>query len=261
VVALDSRGPRSVVSFHLVRSWRSRSPSPSKRSQALGGAHLSSLSEHESRAHQFVRRRITRLERSRSSGSTSGSSDQRDGARESAHQTRARPQGSRDGLATTDKTGTPNDRGTTRGFLLRRARPTVPRALGASWSPPRATSRTRLRHRRGDQPCGRSLIARPHGVRLGVTMRVHRVRIVRAYRPLRSQDGAASLELIQQHSHRCWSTRGYHAWTKRITVRAAGSKANAKEQCRPSRASSAACRWTRRGDACARPTAGTPGRS
>ena len=29
-------------------------------------------------------------------------------------------------------------------------------------------------------------------------MRVHRVRIVRAYRPLRSQDGAASLELIQQ---------------------------------------------------------------
>ena len=76
--------------------------------------------------------------------------------------------------------------------------PTVPRALGASWSPPRATSRTRLRHRRGDQPCGRSSIAKPHGVRLGVTMRVHRVRIVRAYRPLRSQDEAASLELIQQ---------------------------------------------------------------
>jgi hypothetical protein len=29
----------------------------------------------------------------------------------------------------------PNDRGTMHGFLLRRARPTVPRALGASWSP------------------------------------------------------------------------------------------------------------------------------
>ena len=157
-------------------------------------------------------------------------------------------------------TGTPNDRGTTRGFLLRRARPTVPRALGASWSPPRATSRTRLRHRRGDEPCGRSLIARPHGVRLGMTMRVHRVRIVRAYRPLRSQDGAASLELIQQHSHRCWSTRGYHAWTKGITVLAAGSKPSTNEQCRPSRPSSAACRWTRRrGDARARSTVGTSG--
>ena len=40
-----------------------------------------------------------------------------------------------------------------------RARPTVPPALGASWSPPRVTSRTRLRHRRSDEPCGRSLIA------------------------------------------------------------------------------------------------------
>jgi hypothetical protein len=121
-------------------------------------------------------------------------------------------------------------------------------------------SRTRLRHRRGDQPCGRSLIARPHGVRLGVTMRVHRVRIVRAYRPLRSQDGAASLELIQQHSHCCWSTRGYHAWTKGITVLAAGSKASANQRCRPSRESPAACRWTRRrGDARARSLAGTSG--
>ena len=128
-------------------------------------------------------------------------------------------------MATTDNTGTPNDRGTMRGFLLRRARPSVPRALDVSWSPPRATSRTRLRHRRGDQPCGRSLIARPHGVRLGVTMRVHSVRIVRAYRPLRSQDGAASLELIQQHSHRCWSTRGYHAWTKKIWLVATGASA------------------------------------
>ncbi len=58
------------------------------------------------------------------------------------------------------QTGTPNDRGTTCGLLLRRARPPVPRALGASWSPPRATSRTRLRHKCSDEPCGRSLIAR-----------------------------------------------------------------------------------------------------
>jgi hypothetical protein len=78
------------------------------------------------------------------------------------------------------------------------SRPSVPRALGASWSPPRATSRTRLRYRRGDQPCGRSLIARPHGVRLSGTMCVHMVRIVRAKRPLRPKGGAASLELIQQ---------------------------------------------------------------
>jgi len=208
------------------------------------------------------RHRITRLERSRSSGSTSGSSDQRDGARERSPHASS-PQGSRDGSATTDKTGTPSDRGTTRGFLLRRARrPPVPRALGASWSPPRATSRTRPCHGRGDQPCGRSLIARPHGVRLGVTMRVHRVRIVRAYRPLRSQDGAASLELIQQHIHRCWSTRGYHAWTKRITVLAASSKASANECCRSWRATPTTCRWAgRRVNARARPPAGTTGRA
>lgn len=40
--------------------------------------------------------------------------------------------------------------------------------------------------------------------------------------------------------HRCWSTRGYHAWTKRITVLAAGSKAKAGERYRPSRAAPAA---------------------
>jgi hypothetical protein len=43
-----------------------------------------------------------------------------------------------------------------------------------------------------DQPCGRSSIARPHGVRLGVTMRVHRVRIVRAYTVLRTERPASS---------------------------------------------------------------------
>ena len=165
------------------------------------------------------------------------SSDQRDGARESAHHTRARPQGSRDGLATTDKTGTPNDRGTTHGLLLRRARPTVPRAPGASWSPPRATSRTRLRHRCSDEPCGRSLIARPHGVRLGVTMRVHMVRnrprgdgrsVLRTSGPPRVDSTTTG--------HRCWSTRGYHAWTKRITILADSSKTHANEQCHSSSA-------------------------
>ena len=95
-------------------------------------------------------------------------------------------------------TGTPNDKGTTCGVLLRSARPIVPRAPGASWSPPRAPSRTRLRHWRGDEPCGRSLIAKPHGVRLGGTMRVHMVRIVRAEMAARFSERAASLELIQQ---------------------------------------------------------------
>jgi hypothetical protein len=42
------------------------------------------------------------------------------------------------------------------------------------------------------------LIARLHGVRLGGTMRVHIVRIVRAEMAVRSQDGVASLESIQQ---------------------------------------------------------------
>jgi hypothetical protein len=67
----------------------------------------------------------------------------------------------------------------------------------ASWSPPRVTSRTRLRHRCSDEPCGRSLIA-PHGVRLGVTMRVHMVRNVRTEMAARFSERAASLELIQQ---------------------------------------------------------------
>ena len=221
----------------------------SRRSQGTRVGHTNSF-----------RRRITRLGRSRSSAST-----QRHLTSATEHE-RALTRRELALRAVADVGADrhlpehPNDRGTARGFLLRRARPTVPRALGASWSKPRATSRTRLRHRRGDQPCGRSLIARPHGVRLGVTMRVHRVRIVRAYRPLRSQDGAASLELIQQHSHRCWSTRGYHAWTKGITVRAACSKASGNGRCHPSRPSSPACRWTRRrGNARARSTAGTSG--
>jgi hypothetical protein len=68
--------------------------------------------------------------------------------------------------------------------------------------------------------------------------------------------------LIQQHNHRCWSTRGNHAWTKRITVLAGGSKANANERRAPSRASGATSRWTgRRGNARARPAAGTSGRA
>jgi hypothetical protein len=232
------------------------------RSQALGGAHLSLPSWHESRAHQLVpasdhsartvalvridlriirpARRSTR-ERSPYASSPSGQSrrsasiDTYWNSQRQRHHARVPPQESPP----------------FRAAGARRVVVTTSRYVPHSAAP-----------QRGDQPCARSLIARPHGVRLGVTMRVHRVRIVRAYRPLRSQDGAASLELIQQHSHRCWSTRGYHAWTKGITVLAAGSKASANERCRPSRPSSAACRWTRRrGDARARPPAGTSGRA
>lgn len=234
---------------------------PLHRSQAHGGAHLSSLSGHESRAHQIVPASDHSAWTVPLVSFDPASSDQRDGARESAHQTRARPQGSRGGRRGPTPTGTPNDRGTTRGFLLRRARPTVPRALCASWSPPRATSRTRLRHRRGDQPCGRSLIARPHGVRLGGTVRVHMVRIVRAHMaaPFTRRSGQPRVDSTTT-GHRCWSTRGYHAWTKRITVLAAGSKANASDGCLPSRASPAACRWAgRRGAARARATARAAG--
>ena len=130
---------------------------------------------------------------------------------------RARSQGSRGGRRRPTPTGTPNDRGTTRGFLPRRARPTVPRAHGASWSPPHVTSRTRLRHRRSDKPCGRSF-DRPHGVRLGGTMRVHIVRIVRAQMavPYSGRSGQPRVDSTTT-GHRCWSTRDYHAWTKWIT--------------------------------------------
>jgi hypothetical protein len=107
----------------IVRLWRSRSPPPS-----IGPRPMEALTSRRSQSTRVghtnsFRHRITRLERSRSSGSTSGSSDQRDGARESVHQTRDRPQGSRGGRRRPAQTGTPNDSGTTRGFLLRRARP------------------------------------------------------------------------------------------------------------------------------------------
>jgi hypothetical protein len=137
----------------------------SRRSQSTRVGHTNSF-----------RRRITRLDQSRSSASTQRhltSATEHERAfttRELALRAVAM------GRRRSTQTGTPNDRGTTREFLLRRARPTVPRVPGASWSPPRATSRTRLRHRRSDEPCGRSSIVRPHGVRLGVTMRVHMVR-------------------------------------------------------------------------------------
>ena len=137
------------------------------------------------------------------------------------------------------------------------------RAAGAwaSWSPPRATPRTRLRHRRSDEP--RTVVDRPHGVRLGGTMRVHMVR----NRP--HGDGRSVLRTSGQPrvdstttGHRCWSTRGYHAWTKRITVLGANSKASANERCRSSHATPAACRWARRRvNARDRPAAGTSGRS
>jgi hypothetical protein len=51
------------------------------------------------------------------------SSDERDGARESAHQTRARPRAVAADRAPTELTGIPNDRRTSRGFLHRSTRP------------------------------------------------------------------------------------------------------------------------------------------
>jgi hypothetical protein len=234
------------------------------RSQTLGGAHLSSLSGHEGRAHQLVPASDHSAWPVPLVSFDLASSDQRDGARESAHHTRARPPGqSRWVGADRHRLELPTTKGTRAGSSSGEPVLQCRGALGALWSPPRATSRTRLRHRRGDQACGRSLIARPHGVRLGGTMRVHMVR----NRP--RGDGRSVLKTSGQPrvdstttGHRCWSTRGYHAWTKRITVLAAGSKANANERCLPSRASGATCRWTgRRGDARARPAAGTPGRA
>lgn len=203
----------------------------SRRSQGTRVGHTNSF-----------RRRITRLDRSRSSASTQRhltSATEHERAlttRELALRAVAM------GRRRPTPTGTPNDRGTTRGFLLRRARPTVPRAHGASWSPPHVTSRTRLRHRRSDKPCGRSF-DRPHGVRLGGTMRVHIVRIVRAEMavPFSGRSGQPRVDSTTT-GHRCWSTRDYHAWTKRITVLGASSKASANERCCSSHATPAACR-------------------
>ena len=49
-------------------------------------------------------------------------------------------------------------------------------------------------------------------------MRVHIVRIVRAEMaaPFSGRSGQPRVDSTTT-GHRCWSTRGYHAWTKRIT--------------------------------------------
>ena len=223
------------------------------RSQALGGAPLSSPSGARERAHKSFRRRITRLERSRSSASTQRhltsateherALTRRELALRAVAADRRRP----------TPTGTPNDRGTTRGFLLRRARspcrgrlarrghhlaprPALVRATGAA-----------------TEPCGRSSIA-PHGVRLGGTMRVHMVRIVRAEMaaPFSGRSGQPRVDSTTT-GHRCWSTRGYHAWTKRIT----GYWPPARRRTRtsgvaPSRTTPAACRMGRPTRRCSR---------
>lgn len=79
----------------LSSSLATLSPS-SMRSQALGGLFSRRPQGTRASTNQF-RRRITRLGQSRSSASAQGHLTIRDGARESAHQTRARPQGSRGG--------------------------------------------------------------------------------------------------------------------------------------------------------------------
>ena len=158
----------------------------SRRSQSTRVGHTNSF-----------RRRITRLDRSRSSASTQRhltSATEHERALTNA----SSPSGQSRWVGADRQDRNSRRQRHTRGFLLRRARPPVPRAPGASWSPPRATSRTRLRHRRGDQPCGRSLIARPHGVRLGGTMCVDMVRIVRAEMAAPFTGRSGSLELIQQ---------------------------------------------------------------
>jgi hypothetical protein len=98
---------------------------------------------------------------------------------------------------------------------------------------------------------------------IGGTMRVHIVRIVRAQMavPFSGRSGQPRVDSTTA-GHRCWSTRGYHAWTKRITVLGAGSKASANGRCRSSHATPAAYRWAgRRVNARARPPAGTTGRA
>ena len=113
-------------SFVSSRSFVAESfATPSIGPRPVEAAHLSSLPEHESRAHQVVPASDHSAWTVPLVSFDPASSDQRDGARESAHQTRARPQGSRGGRRRPTPTGTPNDRRTSCGFLLRRARPSV----------------------------------------------------------------------------------------------------------------------------------------
>jgi hypothetical protein len=150
------------------------------RSQTLGDAHLSSLSEHESRAHQLV-----------------PASD---------HSARTVPLVRID-LRDHPTSATEHERAlTTRELALRAVagwrrpnRPELPTTeaprAGSSSGEPALPCRGRLAHRghhfaprpalgcatgAATNRAGRSLTAMPHGVRLGGTMRVHRVRIVRA---------------------------------------------------------------------------------
>ena len=135
------------------------------------------------------------------------SSDQRDGARESAHQRELALRAVAADRAPTELTGIPNDR--------------APRAGSSSErSPSGAAGRmTRRDHHlaprpalvratmRGDWPCPRSVIALRTSSGSAVRDRLlvrHRPTGV----PLRSQDGAASLELIHQQQFIVASQRG-----------------------------------------------------
>ncbi len=194
------------------------------RPQALGGLFSRRPQGTRASTNQF-RHRITRLERSRSSASAQGHLTSRDGARESAHLTRVRPQGSRGRIGRRPNRPEPLTTeapraGSSSGELAqacrgrRRIVVTTLRHVPHSSAPSGAETgrardqRSRFARLRLGGPGRRSARHRPTGV------------------PLRSQDGAASLELIhQQQFHGCESTRGYHAWTKAIGALAAGANA------------------------------------
>lgn len=175
------------------------------RSQALGG--LFSRRPQGMRAStQAFRRRITRLGRSRSSASAHGHLTSEDGARESAHQTRARPQGSRGGMSADRIDRNSNDR--------------APR-VGSSSGEPAQACRGRQAHRghhlaprpalvraikRGDWSCPRSTIAirTPQARRPGTTLSASSAD--RSAAPFSGRSGR--LELIHQQRFIVASQRG-----------------------------------------------------
>ena len=217
------------------------------RSQALGGAHSLVALRARERAHQLIPASDHSAWTVPLVSIDPGPSDQRDGARESAHQTRARPQGSRGG-SSADRT----DRNSQRQRHHARVPPqeSPPYRAAGAWRVVVTTSR-HVPHSSAPQARRLAVPAigdrASHGLRLGGTMTRPLVRHRPTGVPLRSQDGAASLELIHQQQFIVAGQRGViMRGRKRSRLLAAGANAT--------RMSVVARRTTRRSMRMRRPT-------
>ena len=187
------RRATGVIPFHLVVAilatpsigLRPVEALTSRRSQSTRVGHTDSF-----------RRRITRLDRSRSSASTqrhltSATQHERALTRRELALRAVAAVGADRPYRNSQTTEAP------RGLLLRRARPTCRGRLarrGHHLAPRPALG---CATRRSDEPCGRSSIARTASGSAARCASTWSASSARRW-PLRSQDGAASLELIQQ---------------------------------------------------------------